>query len=292
LKYLQDQIRESDELGDLRGGGDMTAHGLATLVLCETYTMTQDKDLIVPAQLAVRFSERSQNRKTGGWGVQPDERDDMHVFGWQFLALSSGQHARMLLSSQTFARTEDYLDQQQLDHGRAYGRFMPGQDAQATAIGLWSRAGTSRRYVDEAWRDGARQLLETGPAEHDVERNFWMTQIARQAGDKAWRKWIEKARPMMSNGQAADFPMRGSWFDPQDVSAEQGRLVQTTLNLMCLEVYYRHLPVYRACWPPPKGADVDEADDLEDLFGTDPAPDEPRDEVDDLFGEPGGDPLE
>ncbi len=46
--------------------------------------------------------------------------------------------------------------------------------------------------------------------------------------------------------QGKEGRLRGSWFDPAGPRAEEGgRLMQTTMNIMILEVYYRHLPVYR-----------------------------------------------
>ena len=37
----------------------------------------------------------------------------------------------------------------------------------------------------------------------------------------------------------------GSWYFASGHTASGGRIMSTSLSLLCLEVYYRHLPLYR-----------------------------------------------
>lgn len=39
--------------------------------------------------------------------------------------------------------------------------------------------------------------------------------------------------------------MDGSWDPVGDYSTEWGRVGQTALSCLCLEVYYRYLPMYK-----------------------------------------------
>jgi hypothetical protein len=279
-------MAESDDLGDLRGAGDMSAHGIAALALTEAYAMTHDKQLIVPAQLAVRFSERSQNRTTGGWGLQPQERDDLHIAGWQWLVLRSAKFGTLLVANEPQARSQRYLNAQQAANGKHYyGRYMPGYDVQATAIGLVGRVAVNDTSDDAKWHEAAQWAAATGPAPHDVERNFWVTQVARQTGGETWRRWSDQLRTLIVKRQAGDGPERGSWFDAEDLAADKGRIYQTALNTMCLEVYYRHLPVYRDFLLKPVAKDKP----LDDPFAApQPAP-AVGEEIEDPFGEPADD---
>ena len=67
-------------------GGNMYAHGLASIALCEAYGMTHDKDLRAPAQAALDFIAFAQDPKGGGWRYKPHQSGDTSVFGWQLAA--------------------------------------------------------------------------------------------------------------------------------------------------------------------------------------------------------------
>ena len=69
-------------------------------------------------------------------------------------------------------------------------------------------------------------------------------------GGERWRKWNSTLYPMLIETQVTDGPNAGSW-DPYQPTADLwakfgGRLYVTTLNLLSLEVNYRHLPLYDA----------------------------------------------
>jgi hypothetical protein len=68
-------------------------------------------------------------------------------------------------------------------------------------------------------------------------------------GDK-WRQWNERLYPILIDSQVKSGDQSGSW-DPlgpvPDLWGEfGGRLYVTTLNLLSLEVNYRHLPLYES----------------------------------------------
>ena len=62
-------IRRQTSDGDLAAGAEqpMYSHGLATIALCEAYGMTKDTKIGIPAQAAVAYIERAQNRDAGSW---------------------------------------------------------------------------------------------------------------------------------------------------------------------------------------------------------------------------------
>jgi hypothetical protein len=50
----------------------------------------------------------------------------------------------------------------------------------------------------------------------------------------------------MLERQIREGNLKGSWFDKDDIQAKTGgRIAQTALNLMALQVYFRHLPVHQ-----------------------------------------------
>jgi hypothetical protein len=69
----------------------------------------------------------------------------------------------------------------------------------------------------------------------------------RQYGGEHWEKWNEKMRDQMVNSQDQKGHQTGSWFMRGDHGGEKGgRLYCTSLATMILEVYYRHMPIYKA----------------------------------------------
>jgi len=61
-----------------------------------------------------------------------------------------------------------------------------------------------------------------------------------------WKKWNTAMRDQLVQSQAQKGHETGSWFMPAGhVSDRGGRLYSTSMATMILEVYYRHLPIYR-----------------------------------------------
>ena len=63
-----------------------------------------------------------------------------------------------------------------------------------------------------------------------------------------WSEWNAALREMLITAQLKDGPLNGSW-SPERPSkskwgAAGGRHYLTCLNILMLEVYYRHLPLY------------------------------------------------
>jgi hypothetical protein len=72
-------------------------------------------------------------------------------------------------------------------------------------------------------------------------------------GGERWERWHDQLYPLLIDTQVLDGANEGSW-DPllptPDLWARYGgRLYVTTMNLLSLEVSYRHLPLYEATAP-------------------------------------------
>jgi hypothetical protein len=60
-----------------------------------------------------------------------------------------------------------------------------------------------------------------------------------------WKRWNEVMRDQLVNTQAKNGHETGSWGGRDHYQGEGGRLYTTSLSIMTLEVYYRHMPLYR-----------------------------------------------
>ena len=75
--------------------------------------------------------------------------------------------------------------------------------------------------------------------------NYYATQVLHHWGGEEWHKWNKVMRKQLVNRQVTDGPAAGSWA-PRDPHADSGgQIYETALCLLTLEVYYRHLPIYR-----------------------------------------------
>jgi hypothetical protein len=85
-----------------------------------------------------------------------------------------------------------------------------------------------------------------GPSGKDAVYNFHVTVLLRSLGDTDWDTWNRQMRDALVNTQVQSGDEAGSWWQPDEVRAALGgRLFQTALSTMTLEVYYRHLPLFQ-----------------------------------------------
>ncbi len=250
IAYLLKEGKEGPDGLDLTGSGqgnsDMYAHGLATIALCEAYAMTSDPKLRRPAQLAVNFIVRAQDKEGGGWRYHPGEAGDTSVVGWQVMALASARMGRLSVPERTRLLARKFLTSVQSDGGARYGYRDPGGKPSTTAIGLLCRMYLGWRKSQEPLKRGVAFLSERGPDRNNMYYNYYATQVLHHWGDRLWRDWNTRMRDWLVETQRKDGHARGSW-DPRDPHAGAGgRLYMTCLCIMTLEVYYRHLPLYQS----------------------------------------------
>ena len=90
--------------------------------------------------------------------------------------------------------------------------------------------------------------------EKSDERNiyywYYATQLLHNLKNKDWEKWNPHVREELIKTQVNDDSCAGGSWDPSDPSPDRwgeaaGRLFQTSLSILTLEVYYRYLPLYR-----------------------------------------------
>jgi hypothetical protein len=259
LKWL---VAHENKDGDF--GAGLYAQGLATIAICEAYGLTSDPQLKGPAQKALDYIAHAQ-REAGGWDYGPKGQQwDTSVGGWQLMALKSGQMAGLNVSKETLDRCKRWLDAAAgAPDGSAYGYRSAGNTPAMSAVGV-----LCRQYLGWGPRNlgivkGVENLNKTPPgATSHMYYYYYATQVMHHAGGEAWRAWNEgtdaqgkKLHPGMRDAlidkqdqgtDAKHSHQRGSWSPQGDViGSHGGRVMVTSLSLLTLEVYYRHLPLYR-----------------------------------------------
>lgn len=244
------------------------SHSIAAMALCEAYGMTQDPQLKEPAQKAIRFIVESQNKERGGWRYSPQIGSDTSVTGWMLMALYSARLANLEVQPDTWKRIEKWLDSAQASdsepHLYRYNPNAPNTPQQGhgrrptktmTAVGLLMRFYTGWRRDNEHMLAGADYLQEHLPSigtQRDPQRDtyywYYATQVMFHVGGKHWKTWNERLHPLLVNSQVKEGPLTGSWDPrlpvPDRWAPQAGRIYVTSMNLLSLEVYWRHLPIY------------------------------------------------
>ena len=245
LAYLVDHMQGGGSL--YQEEGQMYAHGLASIALCEAYGMTGDEELLVPAQKALDFICYAQDEEGGGWRYKPHEPGDTSVVGWQLMALKSGHMANLVVPPLTVHRASLFLDSVQSEDGATYGYVgISGTEATA-AIGILCRMYLGWKKDNPDMQKGAEFLSRHGPSGANLYYNYYATQVMRHWEGETWDNWNRQMRDQLVHAQAKQGHEDGSWFSGTgDTGAGGGgRLYCTAMATMILEDYYRHLPLYR-----------------------------------------------
>ena len=252
--------------GDLRKGivsdAGMYAHGQASIVLVEALAMTGDERFRQPAQRAIAYIEKAQHEQ-GGWRYKPGQSGDTSVMGWQLMALQAarGSNTGLNIDDSTLKLADYYLDLAGRSYpGRRYARapagalyrYLPGDNQPKPA--MTAEAMLCRMYL--GWkRDDPRMtyaikwLLEHElPNDDDMNLYYWYyaTQLMHHYGGPEWELWNSHLRDLLIVEQRRGGRYPGSW-EPRDFEYGNsgGRIYVTALAVCTLEVYYRHLPLFR-----------------------------------------------
>ncbi len=264
LAYLIRNIKPEGVNGgsfmDFRGS--MYSHAICTICLCEAFGMTKDPKLREPAVAALRFIVFAQDPIGGGWRYQPQQAGDTSAVGWQLMALKSGSMMGENAPPFVFERTKKFLDYVQSHGGVRYGYEGPSNSPGrgTTSVGVLSRMYLGWNKELPVLKEAVEYLGDLGPdtriaeggsddddAEANMYYNYYTTQIMRHYGGKPWEKWNEKMRDFLVASQSKEGFTEGSWYFKSGHSSRVGgRLYTTAMAVMTLEVYYRHLPLYRS----------------------------------------------
>ena len=249
LRWMLDQQKEDGDLrGNSQGNTGMYAHGQATIVLCEAYAMEGDEALRDAAQKAVDFIVEAQHIE-GGWRYSPGQPGDTSVLGWQLMALQSARAAGLTVPPETLELADQYLDSVQHNGGARYA-YIRGQNP--THV-MTAEAMLCRMYL--GWTGNEPGLIEGmswlgdehPPSRDDANFYYWYyaTQAMHHVGGPEWEKWNLKMRSLLVQLQETAGHEAGSWTPRGAHDPAGGRLYTTALATCTLEVYYRHLPIFR-----------------------------------------------
>ena len=269
---------QNKETGDLFSGGTNFArfysHAIAAIALCEAYGMTKDPELREPARLAIDFLITTQHPQRGGWRYSVDQKGqatetDTSVSGWGLMALKSAQMAGLDVPDEVLAKLDSWLNTAAAK--KAHGQYVYNpyadrrKDEQLEGLepnlAMTAEAMLMRMYLgtpndDPGLIAGAEHLKQNLPRVGTRQKSlrncyywYYATQAMFQMQGDYWSAWNDQFRSLAAGSQIQFGDEAGSWHPKRPVADawddEGGRLFVTSMHLLMLEVYYRHLPLFQ-----------------------------------------------
>ncbi len=249
LDYLKAQVKPNGVLST-----NMYSHAIGTVAICEAAAMTRDEQLKKAGRLAIDYILQAQ-AGDGSWGYTSGTQGDTSIVGWQIQALKSAKLAEIPVPKKAFEQAELFLESVS-DSGATYGYRTKGASHTLTGVGLlcrqymgWTpRNAQLARGVDWMW-------TKFPPQENDFNMYYYYyaTQVVHFFDGPAWhRDWNPKMRQILLDKQITEQTKGAKAADvgsfPKDngsIGTSCGKLGTTALACLTLEVYYRHLPLYK-----------------------------------------------
>ena len=251
LEFLLSQQRSDGCLaGNAKLFAQMYCHGMASLAISEAFAMTGDQRLKQYVERAVAYSLAAQDPYSGGWRYQVGDRGgDMSQFGWQVMALKSAELAGMAAMPRAEPGIERFLTACQKGARRGLAGYRPqeGPTPTMTAEALACRFFLRKSPTAAQKREATEYLLRATPgSDRRANYYYWYygTLAMFQHQGDPWRQWnAALTTELLQRQEPPASPHAGS-FAPDSVwGGYGGRVYSTAMATLCLEVYYRYLPL-------------------------------------------------
>jgi hypothetical protein len=229
----------------------MYCHGIATLAMAEAYGMTHDPALLEPLKRAAQFTINAQDPRGGGWRYYPGDPGDLSQFGWQAMALRSVERSGIVLPEEIKRRMRLFIDSCKAGRLGGLARYRPNE---GTATSTMTAEALACRYLMDyplalpAQREAEQMLLSNlpGVGQDNVYYWYYATLALFQLQNESWRTWNQALKSHLLKTQNPGYSdQAGSWTPDQIWGGYGGRIYSTAMSCLCLEVYYRYLPLYQ-----------------------------------------------
>lgn len=248
-------------------GERMYSQGICTMVLSEASVMLRSPRLRRMARKAAQNGIDyilSKQPSHGGFGYT-GPGNDTSVTGWQVMAIKSAMIAELRVPRAARERTENFLRLSMADDASTPYRISPSGGTgrgtpRMTAVALAARLfmGHSRRAKDcvgqADWLTAQGGHLTLASRGTDFYYIYYMSMAMFHMGGKYWTPWNKafnaglRARQVRTGPDKGSWPVAGSAYGPHG-----GRVYTTAMACLALEVYFKHLPMYKTLhieeWP-------------------------------------------
>jgi hypothetical protein len=226
----------------------MYCHAMAACALSEAYGMTGDPGLREPVYRAVQYTLAAQDPSGGGWRYSPGDPGDTSQLGWQLMALRSAELAGIPIPERARQGVSRYLESASSGQygGLAAYRPVEGPSRPMTAEALVCRFFLGLTPAHPAAKEAADYIGGELPGEGRKNLYYWYyaTLGMYYLQGEQWERWNQAVQKTLIGSQQKRGSLAGSWDADSVWGGYGGRVYSTALATLCLEVYYRFLPLY------------------------------------------------
>ncbi|GIW97974.1 MAG: squalene--hopene cyclase [Pirellulaceae bacterium] len=227
----------------------MYCHGIATLALAEAFALSGDAAILPALRRACDYTVRAQDARGGGWRYMPGDPGDLSQFGWQAMALVSAEGNGVVIPGPTRAGMLRFLESCMTGSHGGLARYRPREGRPTptmTAEALVCHVMMRKPMNTAAREEAVRMILAHLPGQSEDNVYFWYyaTVGLFQLQEPSWRQWNAALKPHLVRTQVHTGAAAGSWEPDGLWGGYGGRVYSTAMCCMCLEVYYRYLPMY------------------------------------------------
>jgi len=259
LEYLLEVQMPSGDLSGPKQIGNsqnvlnarMYCHSIAALALAEAHTMTLDAGLRDALLKAAQYSLNAQDVRGGGWRYSPGDPGDLSQFGWQAMMLKSVERSGIKIPVEVSRRMRRFLDSCSAGRFGGLATYRPREGRPSdtmTAEALACRLMLNYPQTLEARKEALDMIMATRPGVGENNVYFWYyaTLALFQLQDENLRVWNQAMKAQLIRSQLPSYDREpGSWNPDGLWAGYGGRVYSTAMSCLCLEVYYRFLPMYQ-----------------------------------------------
>lgn len=241
VRYL---LACSSDTGYIKGpgGGNMYAHGMATLALTQVFGMTGDEEVKKVLKKAVDLIIRSQNHE-GGWRYDPAPTGaDISVTIMEVMALRGAKDSGLHVPDRTIAEAVKYINRcfDRRSGGYKYQPYSAGAGYARTAAGVCVLHLSGEYDADDIKLAVAYLDTMKNDRAHFWYGHYYAAHALNQVGGEIWEAYYDRMKTFLLPTQKPG----GEWFDPRYEGA-YGPVYHTAIGVLVLSVPTHYLPIYQ-----------------------------------------------
>ncbi len=247
LAFLVASLENTIEQDVAPAVGGLASKALGTLALCESYAMTRDERLKRSAQEAIQRLAKASRPVSG-----TNPLSDLRTEAWLLMALNSGHEADLEVPVPTWNALGDVFDVIPNEFANGTPDLIdPNGSGSQVAVQCFARLLLGNDRDVPTLHQAVARIAARGLVKTDLEFDFFATQSLHHwrkvspDENRMWIAWHRELQDWLLGNQETQGHRKGSLFINDPHADDGGRLYCTAMAVMILEVYYRHLPIYR-----------------------------------------------